>query len=332
VRVRTLGGRSFEVFASVDWTLERLRASVERASGIPAREQRLVAGTLELDFDSYHDALLGHFDPFLRDQVDLTLVRRPEDVVSWLCHVESDPRALGGAPERIRSSREVVRRAMRVDPACLRFAAMELLADPDLMLEALAIHGDTIDFVDLSLWSSHGFVLQAVSINGLLLPRAARALREDPAIVLRAARTSGAVVLEHAPPQLWADLGFVSQAVGISGQALRFATGELQADPDIAFRAGCQDVAALEHAAPELWADRDFVRRAVRLTPCVLAWLPEELRSDDDFLAEVSELNSVGWISALAFPVHRDAFGDSTMVAGHGADPFEEMHYDCEPL
>lgn len=160
VHVTGLGGPLCSIAAKLTWRPDKLKAAVERVTGIPALEQVLIVGTCELDDDQ--PLLQG-----LAGGCHVTLVRRaPEaarrlrrasealwtelgelleaelseaaggDLSAILALVQRDGRLLERLPEAIRANRRIVLAAVRRHPDALAHAVDALRADREVVQAA----------------------------------------------------------------------------------------------------------------------------------------------------------------------------------------------------
>ncbi|CAK9047815.1 unnamed protein product [Durusdinium trenchii] len=118
VQVTTLAGDSWSFPAQEGWTLRDLKDAVKQETGIRMREQRFIDGTRELQED----------EP-LKDQLHLTLIRRPTEQVLLLQALEDShhpERVLRRAPEQFLADWEVLLTATAREASCICLAEKSL--------------------------------------------------------------------------------------------------------------------------------------------------------------------------------------------------------------
>jgi len=127
--VANLAGHLCTLHADCSCTIADVKEKIALLTGIPAREQRLLACEREL---SDEQTVRGR-------GTDLILLRRDKQQVEWLQIVSDwqDPRSLADAPESLRSDHEVVLAAVRHNGYDFRHASEELRADKKLAMLAL---------------------------------------------------------------------------------------------------------------------------------------------------------------------------------------------------
>mmetsp|Transcript_66602 Transcript_66602/g.147527 ORF Transcript_66602/g.147527 Transcript_66602/m.147527 type:complete len:300 (-) Transcript_66602:115-1014(-) len=243
ISLRVFAGLSGEMLctftASRTWTLQSVRLEVERLSGTPRLEQRLlVAGRPWREEETLGEVLMRSGDPEgaapLPQQGSMSLVEVSVLKVdpAWaavLGDVESGWVELRDLNEDLRRNREVVIAAVRASGCALQHAPEELQDDREV-------------------------VLAAVRTNGSALRHASEALKRDKEIVLAAVQTS-ALALRCAAEELWKDRDFTLNAVQVHGSALLYAPLNLRADREVVLAAVRNDPSALRHAVQALHYD-----------------------------------------------------------------------------
>ena len=122
------------------------------------------------------------------------------------------------------------------------------------------------------------------------------------------------------------DREVVLAAVQQNGDALYYASTELQADREIVLAAVQQYGDALKHASAELRADRNFVLAAVQQYGRALSWASAELRADREVALAAVQKNG-GALEHASAELQRDdallkaanhMFGELDRLADHG--------------
>merc|ERR1719440_9344 len=179
IDVSGLGGHLCHVSANEEWSVSQLKEAIQEATGIFKCLQQLVFNQAELgDAQLLSTLLAGGSMPLERSLIHLTLLKRPPDYAEWLQKVKRSPlTALQNAPEHIRSDRNSVVAAVKVDGRALQFASEELKSDPEIVMLAQESYGSSFEFASAELRSSYNFVLSMVKRNGCALANASDELR-----------------------------------------------------------------------------------------------------------------------------------------------------------
>lgn len=287
-------------------TFLRLKDWVAQASGIPAREQRLLAGTVEpLDGTLVLD--------YIRDGVQdealfLTMVRRHPEQARWLEAIRADGRMLREAPRDIRADQEVaiaaalgcgdafryaaasvrgnrgiVLAALRAGAiGVLRHTSAELRRDVEVALAAVRTDPEAYLAVAPQLREHRDVALAAVRCSwSAYLHLPTEELRGDRELV-EAAISANGIALRHLPAHLCEERDLVLRAVRQCGRALAFASPALREDREVALAAAMQDVDAWEFAAESLRSDRALMLRVVAGNWKALRCLGVTLHDDRD--------------------------------------------------
>lgn len=261
VAVYGLAGQLCRLRAEAPWPIGGpvgAKAAIEAATGIPAAEQRLLAGTVELSDDATLGEQLvcrtsvGEGSGAL--SVDLSLVRRQPTQARWIANVGEGIRSLVEAPLACRADAEIVLAAVRRNWRELEFASSSLRSDPAVVMAAIVQD-----------WRA--------------LRLAHRRLRRDQSIVL-AALAQDVSACEFSSRRLWADRRFVLAAVAIDGKLLRHCAVEIIASSDVIGTALKQRPTALEAVRGDAWECRSFVLAAVAVNGMLLQRASIALRAD----------------------------------------------------
>jgi len=114
--------------------------------------------------------------------------------------------------------------------------------------------------------------------------------RSDPDFMMKAVRRDGEA-LKYATPELQMNRALVLEAVRQNGHALEFAAPELRCDRAVVLEAVKQNGLALQFAAEELRADRECVLEAIRETGWAMQYASPELQEDAQLAAD----GGMGW-------------------------------------
>lgn len=147
-----------------------------------------------------------------RDRVDtppstarLALAAEPGLYDNLVTSIWLDWRNLQGCPEVVRADRQVVREAMKASKGeAIQYAAEELRADRDMVLEAAGHNGLLLQYASEELRADKAFVLQLCELDGRALKYVSAELRNDREVVLTAVRQHGAA-LSDASDELLGD-------------------------------------------------------------------------------------------------------------------------------
>uniref|UniRef100_A0A7S4VET2 J domain-containing protein n=1 Tax=Alexandrium monilatum TaxID=311494 RepID=A0A7S4VET2_9DINO len=298
-------GARTRVVVDLACDVKALKEQVQQETGIPELEQQLTLEGRELCNGAMLSSLVS-----LGGTVEVALVRRRPEVVSWLGRLREDskarrpalslkqaPEELLGDPEFIlpavqehalalefaaaalRADREVVRAAVEHSGKALRFAAEELRDDEEVVLWAVGQRGLALDYASDRLQGARAVVLAAVRQDGSALECAAVELRADREVVLEAVRGDGFAIL-MASEELQADVELATAAVRQDWKVLGYLSEELRASRQVAAAAVGESGAALKFVAPALRASRELVKTAIETCPEALHYAAQALRSD----------------------------------------------------
>lgn len=284
VRVWSLGGSACVVSADRLWPLLQLKKAVQVSTGVPWREQRLVAGTSVLlddrellgtladrvgstgaasagmgasgGDDSSSGDCCGATASDGQEQVpddtgiDLTLVRRTEQQAMWLERVGRLGIMLSDVPQELKSDRELVLTAVRQNEEAFQYADATLQADRSFVLAAVQLNAGVLPYVSGIFRADREVVLAAVSQRGEVLACLGSELRSDREVVERAVRQHG-LALRYAAERLRADRGLAIAAVKQNAGAVAYTAEELRDDQEVVNAALCSQVDALGDEARE---------------------------------------------------------------------------------
>mmetsp|Transcript_150576 Transcript_150576/g.484175 ORF Transcript_150576/g.484175 Transcript_150576/m.484175 type:complete len:1049 (+) Transcript_150576:74-3220(+) len=240
-----LAGEICRFVARPSWAVSDAKNAIEAATAICPRQQRLVAGVVELRDDDKLGAFL------VEDTAYLTLVKRSPEQARWLDLADKDWSQLLDAPADVWADFEVVRIAVSRCGWALKHAVPELRGDPEVVLDAVRQNGLSLQFAAAALKADRTIAVAAAVQCGRALDFVVPELRNDRAFVLDVVRRNGRA-LEHCDDMFQADRDVVLAAVVQSGYALASAATDLRADHEVVAAAIAQDRSALIFAAREL--------------------------------------------------------------------------------
>mmetsp|Transcript_45960 Transcript_45960/g.103277 ORF Transcript_45960/g.103277 Transcript_45960/m.103277 type:complete len:354 (-) Transcript_45960:75-1136(-) len=224
VRVSNLQGTFCTLAADLSWRVCELKVRIQEDTGIPASQQRLLAGAVELQEVESLGTLRGGKDG---EVLELTLLRRSEEQVQWLYDVQLDPETLQDAPAHIAESSEVVLAAVRQSGRAIEFAPEAMRHDRQVVLAAVSQDGRSLEHAAEDLRADRSIVRAAVRQNGHALEHACVGLRSDPEVVMEAVKRS-THALQYASESIRGDRDLVLTAIRADARALEYATPELQ--------------------------------------------------------------------------------------------------------
>jgi hypothetical protein len=148
----------------------------------------------------------------------------------------------------------------------------------------------------------------------------------DKDVVLAAVKQNGEA-LKFASEELQGDKGFMMAVVAQNGVALEFASEELQGDKEVVMAAVKQNGVALNYVSEELKADKEFMMAAVKQNRFALKYAPEELQGDKEFVLAAVTQNG----EALEY-VSEELRQDKEVVLAAVTQNGEALEYASEEL
>lgn len=264
VQVHTLDGTTLcEVSGDSKSTVQHLKTSIDRATGICSRHQRLLLGHCQLeDGDLLEQVFKGGSNS---DVCSISLIRQRAtnaEAAEWIDAVEKDWRALERAPMHICNDIDVLLACVAQDRRVIRhakyleWAPSEIIAlirrNPDVF-ELLATGWCHEGYYRTALWESAAWsrdadvVLAALDEKPDNFKFAGNSLKGDRAFVLTAVQRHGEV-LAFASKALRDNFKVVHAAVTQEPKALRFASDALRGDRGILVAVARKDPDALRYA------------------------------------------------------------------------------------
>jgi len=279
LHISGLGGRLCDALTKSSTSCIEVKKQIERKARIPVREQRLLFGTSEIrDGDVLCNALAGADWDF---PLNVTLIRRRPKAAAWLAKTKHKPSKLMRAPCEVLADKEVMLEAVRKDGFFFGLAADELRSNYELFAIAVQQDGLALAHASKELRATREVVMTAVKQTGCALAFAASHLKADHELVLTAVRQDGRS-LEFASIDLQDDHEVVLTAVKESSMALRYASENLRANPMIALTAIMKDPSAIQFVSPELQQE---IKARMYLT-----W-DQELDFFDDYGLQLDDIN-----------------------------------------
>eukprot|EP00933_Yihiella_yeosuensis_P067214 TRINITY_DN71938_c0_g1_i1.p1 TRINITY_DN71938_c0_g1~~TRINITY_DN71938_c0_g1_i1.p1 ORF type:complete len:383 (+),score=79.03 TRINITY_DN71938_c0_g1_i1:77-1225(+) len=194
-------------------------------------------------------------------QADRTVVRdalHQVDPAAWKAKVGRDWKRLQGAPDEVRGDKEILMQAVRDSfGLALPLATPTLLADRDLVLEAVRWKGTQLQYAAESLRGDRDIVLEAVRQDWQALEFATEGPRSDREIILEGMKQTGEA-FQYASPSLLEDRDLALNAVRLHGDMLKYVEQKLREDPQIAAQAVKENWSALRHVGENLYLEGDL--------------------------------------------------------------------------
>lgn len=279
-----IGGQICSIAAAPDWSTKQLKEAVQNATAIPAREQRLICGTVELA-DEYYGGrwiCLSLKDVLSEEmEVEMLLIRRDPVVASWLSDLVTKRKGfkdLRQAPLDVRSDAETVLSAIFQAPSPFQFPlsfwdqlGQSLKSDKDFLLAAARRCGSALSFASEALQQDRSFVMAFLALCGEALPPVRSELTE---------RTPRSQALDYVAEELKADRSFVLELIGCAPEALGKMTQEFRNDMDVVRAAVASSPSSFRFAGKTLRANKAFARELLRCRPEVWHYLAHQFKLD----------------------------------------------------
>eukprot|EP00434_Breviolum_minutum_P022326 symbB.v1.2.019703.t1/scaffold1623.1/size109029/2 len=196
-----------------------------------------------------------------------------------------------------------------------------------------------LEQANLELRADRDYVLKAVALRGLELRHAAEALRRDKQVVLTAVKQDW-VSLDYVPEELLKDRDVIMTGLEQDWEAITYAPSDLLEDEEVAIAALKASIMALKSIPQEMWQqpavrmalleslaknpeplrycpkalheDREVMLEALRLRPKFLEFLSPQLMGDRDFVVEAVKSN---WEILEFLPKHFTSDREVIMAA-----------------
>ncbi|CAE7197242.1 unnamed protein product [Symbiodinium natans] len=196
-----LDGSEYNLTLPSNTTVREVKASLEKAYGIPVLEQRIchANGLRELPDHCRLTAAV----------CQLSLVRVEVD---WFSRLQRNPLELSNAPACIRADKGMVQQAAKRDVSAIAYAAAELRGDEDFAVYMAKENGNALRYFSSELRRNRAVVLAAVHNAGSMLKYVDETLQADEEVVLAAAGQD-AKALMHASPDLVKDTDFTRRVI-----------------------------------------------------------------------------------------------------------------------
>jgi hypothetical protein len=134
----------------------------------------------------------------------------------------------------------------------LQYASSELKSDREIILEAVKINGEALAYASNSLKSDRSFILIAVSKNGRALEFVSNHLKSDKDVVQKAIRNYGEA-FSYASEHLQKDRDFIKKCIRINGKVFDFIPDTFKYDKGIIKELlwkGADAILTLDHKFP----------------------------------------------------------------------------------
>jgi len=211
LRVNGPGGFLCTSSFDAEGPFAELQRLVEYRTGASSSSQQFYHGMHEITDDDDLAVVRSHCDAREGGVVELLLVRRTPEQISWLQKIEASSAYEGGvwftcvAPPAARCDRAAVLAIVsKCGGSSFRFASRVLQADRVFVLKVVARRGQALCYASPELQADPDVVLAAVTASGSSLRFASEALRSKRDIVCRAV-SNCPEALEHACTELQSD-------------------------------------------------------------------------------------------------------------------------------
>jgi len=203
----------------------------------------------------------------------------------WSAAVLDDWRLLEKAPEEVRGDKQLVRGAIMASMGeALKFAAPELQADEELVLEATSYFGTAFADAAPGLRNDRNFVLKAVAANGAALASASEEFRGDRLLLRSAAQKGHGAALQGAKASLQGDRALVLEMVSDDAESYKYASEDLKQDRDFALQVVKRNGKALKSVLPKFKADPEIVQAAMTRDPSAAVHAHSSRRAEMGFV------------------------------------------------
>lgn len=210
------------------------------------------------------------------------------------------------AAEEKRNERVIVEAAVKQGWQAFMYASDQLRADRELAALACSHDGRALKYASEELRRDKSFVMES---DWKALEFASDDVREDPEVLLRLIQQSAAAFEYAGDKTMGASQDFMTRAVGIRGEMLRYATDAMRADRKLVHQAVEQTWEALQWASHTLQGDREIVLCAAKQDHRALKWVSEQLLGDRGAMLEAVKYNG----GAIEY-ISRDLMGDREVV------------------
>jgi len=211
LRVNGPGGFLCTISSDAEVSFAELQRILEDRTGASLISQQLYHGTNELTDDGDLTEVRSLLDVEGGGVVEILLVRRTSEQISWLQKIEASSAYEAGvwftcvAPLEMRRDRAAVLAIVsKCGGSSFRFASHELQADRVFVLKVVARRGQALCYASPELQADPDVVMAAVTASGSSLRFAAEVLRSNRDIVCRAV-SKCPEALEHVCAELQSD-------------------------------------------------------------------------------------------------------------------------------
>lgn len=288
-------------------TIADLKDEAQQASGIQARQQRLLIGgdvarklsddeelcalASSLPDGAVVSVLLVVIDPDWSNELeglragDLSLADAADDLrrdrEAVLAAVESCGAQLQYASQILRADAEVALAAISFDPVAALYVSQNLLDDIDFCFAAVTLQPRVLQyFQNRHVRNDHDVIRAALSRNLDVL----RYLDTGSKRLMLAIVATNGRALQYASKNLRADADVVLQAVQQDGRALQYAAACRRMDKAIVLAAVAQNSRALQAAGKNLLSDAEVLGTAVQQNGLMLAYASSALQANTDIV------------------------------------------------
>jgi len=261
ITVSGLSGISCTVVArGPSWKLRDVKADVERATGVPAKQQRLLDGAIELQGDD-EDLAAVESRSKRYGAADLTLLRWSPVQAEWLPRLQRGA-DVSEAPTEVHGDRQLILAALRARGARDLINGLHGRGGPALARIAAQWCGDAE--VILAAARRMRYPYDGSTRIGSLLSGVTEQLRSDRDFALAVIGLDGSgEALSYLSQVMQTDRNFVLSAVRLRGTQLSAAAYHFRQDHEVVLAAVTQDSNALQFAAGHLQMDVEILAAAV---------------------------------------------------------------------
>mmetsp|Transcript_63353 Transcript_63353/g.100685 ORF Transcript_63353/g.100685 Transcript_63353/m.100685 type:complete len:415 (+) Transcript_63353:3-1247(+) len=275
--------------------IEDIKGAIEESTGVPALEQRLFLGSLEL---IRLRQLLSRTSP-----VEVMLVRRTKEQLSWLEVLSTSGKKYQNAPPDVQRDKEVIQSVLNQDWRLLKHVPAELQGEIEIVEIALESGAPATRVVPNDMRRCKNLAKLAVKYDGSALKHFDPEVMDKELVMAAVERYPSA--FDFIPEVFHQDRDVLFSAVQQEGTCLEYASAKLRGDKELVLAAVRQEGMALEYATEDLKAHRPVVLEAVTMDGCALQFASDELRSCPRVIRRA--LNSDGLALEFADEKMRDS-------------------------
>ena len=198
-------------------------------------------------------------------------------------------------PPKLRNDRRIALASVKKNAFAFEKLPNEFRDDKEIALEAVKNNGCVIEFASERLKQDDEVMYEAASSNFNALEYASPDQLRNRDLILRIAKRNGKIFCMDYEMNRYGypkDREIVLAAVSNYGNALKYASKELQNDKEVVLTAvknaewdDCHNDTAFMYASDELKHDREVVETAVKCCPSSFEFIPESFKEDPELKA-----------------------------------------------